>query len=46
MHSHGTNHVKPHVHFDMNHVKDEPRTSPSAEDYVIIEKINKWLRRR
>ena len=45
MHTHGTNHVKPHVHFNMTHVKNEPGTPPSAEDYAIIEKINKWLRR-
>lgn len=45
MHTHGINHVKPHVHFNMTHVKNEPGTSPSVEDYAIIEKINKWLRR-
>lgn len=46
MHEHGTNHVKPHVHYNLQHVKDESGTPPSAEDYKIIKKINSWLRRR
>ncbi len=44
MHEHGTNHVKPHVHFGMQHIKDEKGTPPSRADYEIIDKINDWIR--
>ena len=46
LHEHGTNHVKPHVHFNMQHIKDEKGTPPSRIDYEIINKINNWLRRK
>ena len=46
MHEHGTDHVKPHVHYNMQHIKDEKGTAPSSTDFEIINKINGWLRRK
>lgn len=38
-HEHGWNKVKPHVHVDMMHIKNEPGTPPSTEDWRIINKV-------
>ena len=45
MHEHGSNHVKPHVHYNMQHINNEFGTPPSKEDYDLINKIQRWLRR-
>ena len=45
-HEHGFNHVKPHVHENMQHIKNEGGTPPSKSDLEIIEKVNKWMRSR
>ena len=44
-HPHGTNHVIPHVHSNLEHVKNEPGTSPSKQDLELATKIERWLRR-
>ena len=41
-HEHGWNHVKPHVHFNLQHI-EEPGTSPSSEDMVLYEKVQNWI---
>ena len=42
-HVHGWNHVKPHVHFNNQHIKKEPGTIPTMEDMVLFEKVQKWI---
>ncbi len=42
-HEHGTDHLNPHVHFNMEHNKNERGTAPSDSDIILINKINKWL---
>lgn len=43
-HKHGWNNEKPHVHFNLQHIKNEPGTKPSKDDWVIINKVNNWLK--
>lgn len=42
-HEHGFNHVRPHVHENMVHLKNESGTAPSLSDMVVINKVLKWL---
>ena len=42
-HEHGWNHVKPHVHFNLQHIS-EPGTSPSLEDMVLANKVQVWIK--
>ena len=42
-HEHGFNHVRPHVHENMMHIKNESGTPPSKSDIAIIDKVIKWI---
>ncbi len=42
-HKHGTNKIKPHIHFDMIHNPNEPGTPPSMSDWELINEIKKGL---
>ena len=42
-HDHGFNHVLPHVHENMMHIKNESGTPPSKSDIAIIDKVIKWI---
>lgn len=42
-HPHGLNKVKPHVHFNLVHDKNEEGTPPSKEDLELARKIMKGL---
>lgn len=43
-HAHGWNNEKPHVHFNLQHIKNEPGTKPSKADLAIINKVQDWLK--
>lgn len=45
MHEHGWNHEKPHVHFNLQHIKNEAGTRPSKNDWEIINQVNSWLKK-
>ncbi len=42
-HKHGYNRIKPHVHFNLQHIKNEAGTPPSEEDLKLIDKLKKGL---
>ena len=42
-HRHGTNKVKPHVHFNLVHDNNELGTPPSKSDWELINRIKKGL---
>lgn len=45
-HEHGKNKLKPHVHENMIHNKDENGIPPNEKDMIIAKKIMKWLREK
>jgi len=45
-HEHGWKHIKPHVHFNLDHDKNEPGTKPNLEDMIIANKVNEWLKNK
>jgi len=42
-HEHGFDRVKPHVHFNMQHIKNEAGTPPSSSDSFIINQVKEWM---
>ncbi len=45
-HFHGTNHIKPHIHYNMIHDPNEPGTPPTEEDWKLIEEIQKGIKKK
>lgn len=45
-HEHGRNRLNPHVHFNRQHIKNEPGTPPTDEDLHIAEQVREWLKKQ
>lgn len=44
-HAHGLDKIKPHIHYNLIHNKNESGVPTSESDNELISKINNWLKR-